>query len=66
MKMLCEFSGQPVWWQKKRYCSDMPNVVSAINGTSHWTVDREKKKKNSRQAANSQSMGFAINISHAQ
>ena len=20
----------PVWWQKKRYCSDMPNVVSAI------------------------------------
>ena len=26
----------------------------------------EKKKKYSRQAANSQSMGFAINISHAQ
>ena len=25
----------PVWWQKKRYCSDMPNVVSAIDGTSH-------------------------------
>ena len=24
-----------VWWQKKRYCSDMPNVVSAIDGTSH-------------------------------
>jgi hypothetical protein len=21
----------PVWWQKKRYCSDMPNVVSAID-----------------------------------
>ena len=25
----------PVCWQKKRYCSDMPNVVSAIDGTSH-------------------------------
>jgi hypothetical protein len=25
----------PVWLQKKRYCSDMPNVVSAIDGTSH-------------------------------
>jgi hypothetical protein len=25
----------PVWWQKKRYCSDMPNVVSAIDATSH-------------------------------
>jgi hypothetical protein len=25
----------PVWWQKKMYCSDMPNVVSAIDGTSH-------------------------------
>ena len=37
MKMLCEFSGQPsqTGWQNKRYCSDMPNVVSAIDGTSH-------------------------------
>ena len=25
----------PVWWQKKRYCSDMHNVVSAIDRTSH-------------------------------
>jgi Na+(H+)/acetate symporter ActP len=25
----------PVWWQKKRYCSDMSNIVSAIDGTSH-------------------------------
>jgi hypothetical protein len=25
----------PVWWQKKGYCSDMPNAVSAIDGTSH-------------------------------
>jgi hypothetical protein len=25
----------PGWWQKKGYCSDMPNVVSAIDGTSH-------------------------------
>jgi hypothetical protein len=25
----------PVWWQKKGYCFDMPNVVSAIDGTSH-------------------------------
>jgi hypothetical protein len=25
----------PVWWQKKEYCFDMPNVVSAIDGTSH-------------------------------
>ena len=25
----------PVWWQKKRYCSNMPNVESAIDGTSH-------------------------------
>ena len=25
----------PVWWQKKGYCSDIPNVVSAIDGTSH-------------------------------
>ena len=24
-----------VWWQKKGYCSDMPNVVSSIDGTSH-------------------------------
>jgi hypothetical protein len=24
----------PVWWQKKGYCSDTPNVVSAIDGTS--------------------------------
>ena len=24
-----------IWWQKKRYYSDMPNVVSAIDGTSH-------------------------------
>jgi hypothetical protein len=23
----------PVWWQKKGYCSDMPNVVSTIDGT---------------------------------
>ena len=27
----------PVWWQNKGYCSDMPNVVSAIDGTSHET-----------------------------
>jgi hypothetical protein len=30
----------PVWWQKKRYCSDMPNVVSANSiqwtPTKHW------------------------------
>ena len=25
----------PVWWQKKRYCSDIHNVVSAIDRTSH-------------------------------
>ena len=25
----------PVWWQRKGYCSDMPNSVSAIDGTSH-------------------------------
>ena len=25
----------PVWWQKKGYCSDMPNVVSTIDETSH-------------------------------
>ena len=25
----------PFWWQKKTYCSDMPNVVSAIVETSH-------------------------------
>jgi hypothetical protein len=25
----------PVWWQTKGYCSDMPNVVSVIDGTSH-------------------------------
>jgi hypothetical protein len=25
----------PVWWQKKRYCSDMPSVVAAIAETSH-------------------------------
>ena len=25
----------PVWWQKKRNCSDMHNVVSAIDRTSH-------------------------------
>ena len=30
-----QWSTIPVWWQKKRYCSDMPNVVSAIDGTSH-------------------------------
>ena len=37
MKMLCEFSGQPSQsdGKRKRYCSDMPNVVSAIDGTSH-------------------------------
>ena len=23
----------PVWWQKKSCCSDVPNVVSAIDGT---------------------------------
>ena len=27
----------PVWWQKKGYRSDMPNVLSAIDGTSHET-----------------------------
>jgi hypothetical protein len=25
----------PVWWQRKGHCSDMPNSVSAIDGTSH-------------------------------
>jgi hypothetical protein len=25
----------PVWWQKKENCSDMPSIVSAIDGTSH-------------------------------
>ena len=25
----------PVWWQKKGNCSDMPDVVSAIDGTSN-------------------------------
>ena len=25
----------PVWWKKKGYCSDMPNVVPAIGGTSY-------------------------------
>ena len=25
----------PVWWQRKGYCSDMPNSVSAIDGTAH-------------------------------
>jgi hypothetical protein len=24
-----------VWWQEKRYCSNMPNGVSAIDGNSH-------------------------------
>jgi hypothetical protein len=43
---------------KKKVCSDMPNVVSANS--------IQKTIKYSRQAANSQSLGFAINISHAQ
>jgi hypothetical protein len=30
----------PVWWQKKGYCCDMPNVVSAIDGTTE-TFDRK-------------------------
>jgi hypothetical protein len=25
----------PVWWEKKGFCSDMSNVVSAIDGTLH-------------------------------
>ena len=33
--MWIQWTTIPVWWQKKRYCSDMPNVVSAIDGTSH-------------------------------
>jgi hypothetical protein len=37
----------PVWWQKKGYCSDMPNFVSAIDGTSHeiQIPSHEHKKK---------------------
>ena len=37
MKMWCEFSGQPSQsgGQKKRHCSDMPNVVSA--NSFQWT-----------------------------
>jgi hypothetical protein len=30
-----QWPATPVWLQKKGYCSDMPNVVSAIDGTSH-------------------------------
>ena len=49
MKMLCEFSGQPSQsdGKRKRYCSDMPNVVSAIDGTSHeiQIPSNEPKKK---------------------
>ena len=38
----------PVWWQKNGYCSDMPNVVSAIDGTSHETQipSNEPQQKN--------------------
>jgi hypothetical protein len=28
----------PVWWQKKGYCSHMPNVMSAIDGTSSHKI----------------------------
>jgi hypothetical protein len=30
----------PVWWQKKRYCSDMPSVVSAKKKKN--TLDRQQ------------------------
>ena len=33
--MWIQWPSIPVWWQKKMYCSDMPSVVSAIDGTSH-------------------------------
>jgi hypothetical protein len=42
------FVSLPVWWQKKRYCSNMPNVVSAIDGTSHeiQSSSNEPQQKN--------------------
>jgi hypothetical protein len=45
----------PVWWQKKRYCSDVPNVVSAIDGTSHeiQIPSNEPHKKTYFQQTNS-------------
>ena len=33
--MWIQWPNIPALWQKKGYCSDMPNVVSAIDGTSH-------------------------------
>jgi hypothetical protein len=40
----------PVWWQKKGYCSDMSNVVSAIYGTSHEVQIPPNKKTYFQQA----------------
>jgi hypothetical protein len=33
--MWIQWPAIPVWWQKKRYCSDMPNIVSA--NSIQWT-----------------------------
>jgi hypothetical protein len=32
----------PVWWQKKRYCSDMPNAVSAIDEAQYKEKENDK------------------------
>jgi hypothetical protein len=47
-----------------RYCLHDWQTIFIILFSSLWAVDQEKKTY-SRQAANSQSMGFAINSSHA-
>jgi hypothetical protein len=46
--LLKENDKSTVWWQKKWYCSDMPNVVSAIEGTSHeiQIPSNESQQKN--------------------
>jgi hypothetical protein len=36
----------PVWWQGKGYCSDMSNVVSAIDGYDHDGSSSIKMKGN--------------------
>jgi hypothetical protein len=33
----------PVWWEKKGFCSDMSNVVSAIDGTLHEIRNTDTK-----------------------
>ena len=53
----------PVWWQKKGYCSDIPSVVSAIDGTSHEiTIPSNEPQQETRKILSANQLFSLIDV----